>query len=289
MAVKSWKNFKDKLQYPLFIQPKLDGVRLLARYDNDHVELYTRRLHNITGFEKIKHVLLDMFRASGLKTFIVDGELYSHGMDLQTISGIVRNESISEDIKDQLQYHVFDFFDVDQQTMPFAKRHELLKSFIKAMTASSDMIILNPTSFAENAEDADKLYKNYVKHGYEGVIYKSDNKPYEFDFNKEKRSGWYLKRKKQEDAEFEIVDFTHGKGKDIDCIVFTLQGPNGKTFNCVPNGTYEYRKELYTEAEASFDTVFKGKLAKVLFDDLSKDGIPLRGRIIQIGRDLSFD
>ncbi len=286
MAVKSWKDHGDKLKYPLYIQPKLDGIRLLARLENNEVKLYTRRLHDIVGFTKLKNDLLKMFNASKLKTFIVDGELYSHGMNLQSISGIVRNETIGEDVKEQLRYHVFDFFDINQKSMTFGERYQLLQKFVKSH--KSEMIILNPTNMVDSALAAEDLYNDYIRNGYEGIIYKSD-KPYEFDFNKEKRSSLYLKRKKQDDAEFEIVDYTHGRGKDKDCIVFTLQGPNGKVFNCVPNGTYEYRRELYEQAQRSFDTSFKGKLAKVLYDDLSKDGVPLRGRIIQIGRDLSFD
>ncbi len=287
MAVKSWKDHGNKLHYPLYIQPKLDGIRLLARFENNEVKLYTRRLHDIVGFAKLKSHLLEMFKLSNLKSFIVDGELYSHGMNLQVISGIVRNEAAEESIKEQLKYHVFDFFNVDKPMMSFPDRHDLLQKFAKSY--KSDMIILNPTSIADNDVAADDLYNDYIRNGYEGVIYKSSDKPYEFDYNKEKRSSWYLKRKKQDDAEFEIIGYTHGNGKDKECIVFKLQGPNNKTFNCVPNGTYEYRKQLYTQAKDAFEINFKNKLAKVLYDDLSKDGVPLRGRIIQIGRDLSFD
>lgn len=287
MAVKSWKDHGMKLKYPLFIQPKLDGIRLLARMEDGKVKLYTRRLHDIVGFDKLKNDILCLFKSSKLTTFIIDGELYCHGMNLQTISGIVRNESISEEEKEQLKYHVFDIFDIKQPMLNFKQRYEILERLFTS--CDTTMVSLNPTNVASSETDAEKSFKSYVKDGYEGVIYKSSDKPYEFDFNKEKRSGWYLKRKKQDDDEFPIVGYTSGKGKDIDCIVFQLEGPNKKIFNCVPNGTYEYRKELFKQAEASFDTSFKGKLAKVVYDDLSKDGIPLRGRIVQIGRDLAFD
>ena len=151
------------------------------------------------------------------------------------------------------------------------------------------MVILTPTIQVNDESEADVEYRRLINDGFEGIIYKSKNRPYEFDYNKEKRSSWYLKRKKQDDAEFPIIGFTQGKGKDLNCIVFTLQGPNNKTFNSVPNGTYEYRKSLYQQAITSFTTTFEGRLAKVVFDDLSKDGVPLRGRIVQIGRDLQFD
>ena len=286
MAVKSWKDHKAKLSYPLYIQPKLDGIRMLAKYENGEVKLITRRLHDISGFDKIKRDLKDMFDSSGLNSFIIDGEVYSHGVNLQTISGIVRGISTEESVKETLQYWVFDCFDVDQPLLGFKDRFDTLKRFINS--SLSDMIVLNETSRVENASEADEYYNKVVSNGYEGVIYKSDNRPYEFDFNKEKRSSWYLKRKKQDDAEYPIIGYTQGKGKNLGCIVFEL-GVNGTTFNCVPNGPYSYLKQLYNQALESFDTTFKGKLAKVVFDDLSVDGVPLRGRIVQIGRDLSFD
>lgn len=286
MAVKSWKDHQSKISYPCFVQPKLDGVRMLAKFDGNEVKLITRRLHDIVGFKKIKEDLKHMFKKSKMKDLFIDGELYSHGVNLQTISGIVRNESVEEDVKDTLQYYVFDCFDVGQPDMGFEDRFELLKKFVDS--SKTDIIVLNETIKSETATEADRYYKKVISHGYEGVIYKSSSRPYEFDFNKEKRSSWYLKRKKQDDAEYPIVGFAQGKGKDLGCIVFELQAET-KTFNCVPNGTYEYRKQLYSEAMEDFDSTFKGKLAKVVFDDLSKENVPLRGRIVQIGRDLSFD
>lgn len=287
MAVKTWRDHGSKLTYPLFIQPKLDGVRLLAKYVDGRIELYTRRLRPVVGFVRIREDLLQMFETSGIKTFIVDGELYAHDMNLQTISGIVRNEAADEATKDRLQYHVFDFFDPAQPQLPFSDRHARMMQFMKAH--ASECVLANPTVRVKSEEEAESLYQSYTRDGYEGIIYKSDQRPYEFDYHKERRSAWYLKRKKQDDAEYEIIGFTHGKGKDRDCIVFVLQTAGGRSFNCVPNGTYEYRKQLYAAALEDFDGQFRGKLAKVLYDDLSKDGVPLRGRITQVGRDIAFD
>lgn len=287
MAVKSWKDHKAKLSYPLYVQPKLDGIRMLAAYKDGNVILKTRRLHDIVGFEKVKRELKILFEASGLTNYVIDGEMYSHGMNLQTISGIVRSVSAEESEKERLEYYVFDCFDVKQKQLGFESRIAILEAFVAAK--KSKMIVLNDTQLVASDKEAEAFYKKNVSAAYEGVIYKSKGKPYEFDFNKEKRSSWYLKRKKQEDAEFSIVGFTQGRGKDIGCVVFILQAPNGKTFNCVPNGTYDYRKQLYSQAVSAFEDTFEGKLAKVLYDDLSKDSVPLRGRIVQIGRDLSFD
>lgn len=287
MAVKTWSEHKSKLAYPLFIQPKLDGVRMIARYANGSVELLTRRLHPIAGFERVKEDLQIMFEASSLKSYIIDGELYSHGVNLQTISGVVRNESLNESEKELLKYHVFDCFSPAQTMIGFSERMRVLNNFVKS--APSDMIVINDTIYVENEARAEEYYKQFITHGYEGAIYKSADRPYEFDYNKEKRSSWYLKRKKQSDGEYAISGYSQGRGKDIGCIIFELKAGNGKVFNSVPNGSYDYRKELFKKAQTSFDTEFKGKLAKVVYDDLSIDNVPLRARIVQIDRDLSFD
>lgn len=292
MALKSWKDFGDRLEYPLYVQPKLDGLRMIAMLDSKgKVTLQTRRRHDVPKFDKLRAELQVLYDRSDDKTIVLDGELYSHGMNLQNISGIVRAETGRDSEKDALQYYLFDCFCVKNSTTysttdPFDIRLARLTKFISKRPKSSQLII-NDTTLVQSTEAADEYYNQMVTNGYEGIIYKSLDKPYEFSFNKEKRSAWYLKRKQQFDAEFEIVSYTEGKGKDLGCVVFVLKTEDGIEFNSVPNGTYEYRKDLFYECEKDFNQ-FKGKMAKVQFDDYSVEKVPLRNRMIMI-RDLSFD
>lgn len=292
MALKPWKDFGDRLVYPLYVQPKLDGLRMIAMLDTDgKVILKTRRRHDIPKFDKLKAELQYLYDQSSDKNIVLDGELYAHGMDLQNISGIVRAETGRDTEKDELQYWLFDCFcvkDSDGYTTqdPFEVRINRLKQFITLCKRKSQ-IVLNETILCEADKDADQYYSRLVSNGYEGVIYKSNGKPYEYSFTKEKRSSWYLKRKQQFDSEFEIVSYTEGKGKDAGCVVFVLKTNEGIEFNSVPNGTYEYRKSLYQQCVNDFSQ-FKGKLAKVQFEDYSTEKVPLRNRMIMI-RDLTFD
>lgn len=292
MALKSWKDFGDRLKYPLYVQPKLDGLRMIVMLDIDgKVSLKTRRRHDIPKFDKLRAHLQKMYNAHADKDIILDGELYSHGMSLQNISGIVRSETERSDEKDALQYWMFDCFcvvDSNGYTTkdPFDVRRERLNAFIGKQPKNSQLVI-NQTTLVDSDEKATEYYDQLVHDGYEGIIYKSLGKPYEFSFTKEKRSSWYLKRKQQFDSEFEIIGYTEGKGKDSGCVVFVLQTEEGVAFNSVPNGTYDYRKELYQECERDF-SLFKGKMAKVQFEDYSAEKVPLRNRMIMI-RDLSFD
>lgn len=286
MALKTWKDFGYRLSYPLLVQPKLDGHRMIALLDSDgKVILRSRRLHDVPGFDKLKKELQDLYDASQDKSIILDGELYKHGMGLQNISGIVRAETGRDEEKDMLKYYLFDSFSIGDKRS-FDMRMERLKSFIGKPKRSSQLII-NETMKVDSEQDANTYYTIACKDGYEGIIYKSLGKPYDYSLTKEKRSSWYLKRKQQFDAEFEIVDFTQGKGKDRGCVVFILKTKEGLTFNSVINGTYDYRKELYQQCLKDF-APFKGQMAKVQFEDYSADGLPLRNRMIMI-RDMSFD
>lgn len=292
MALKSWKDFGSRLKYPLYVQPKLDGLRMIAMLDSDgKVALKTRRRHDIPKFDKLRAHLQKMYDSQPDKGIILDGELYTHGMSLQNISGIVRSETERGDEKDALQYWLFDCFcvvDGNGYTTndPFEVRRERLNAFVGKQPKTSQLVI-NETKLVRSEDESTAYYDQLVQDGYEGVIYKSLGKPYEYSFTKEKRSSWYLKRKQQFDSEFEIVSYTEGKGKDAGCVVFVLQTSEGIAFNSVPNGTYEYRKDLYQECEQDF-TRFKGKMAKVQFEDFSTEKVPLRNRMIMI-RDLSFD
>ena len=284
MAVNTYQNHSNKLKYPLYIQPKLDGLRMLAKLHNGKVILTSRRMHEIIGFENLKKELKIILEQIDVD-LILDGELYQHGMNLQTISGIVRNEDNLEE-KDQLQFWLFDCFQVND-TSGFEDRFNLLSTLLE--DHEFNYIKLTETKKVNSPEEADNYFNQIIEDGYEGIIYKSIDRHYEYSFDKEKRSMYYLKLKKQFDAEFEIIGFTEGKGKNKSTIVFIYKTTDGFEFNSVPNGTYDYIKELYQDCLENFDSKYKGQFSKLAFDDLSKDGVPLRARVVQVIRDVTFD
>lgn len=285
MNLKLWDDFKEKLKYPLYVQPKLDGLRMIAMLDSKGIiQLKTRTLEDVPGFEHLRQELTKLY-ASGDKSLILDGELYSHGMNLQDISGIVRNESSRDDEKNKLQYWLFDAFSLTRPNEPFEDRTERLREFVDG--EKSKLIILDETIKVDSDADADKYYHKMVRDGYEGIIYKSMGKPYAYSFHKAKRSQWYLKRKQFFDDEFEIIGFTHGRGKDHDSVKFVFKTKKGVEFTSVPNGTYEYKKDLYKRCLKDFSQ-FEGQFATIKYEKLSTKGVPQANHMIAF-RDLNFD
>ena len=65
---------------PVFMQPKLDGVRCLIQYDDGKVTAYSR-----TGkvWKNIEHITLSLYKFFDKHpNVILDGELYNHDLKM---------------------------------------------------------------------------------------------------------------------------------------------------------------------------------------------------------------
>lgn len=291
MALDIFSKNKEKLKYPCYIQPKLDGVRMLIQKNKNGIDmdLVSRRLHVITGFNNIKEEAKELYSRlenEGCDVNFLDGEIYIHGKPLQDISGIVRGNE--DESKEVMEYHIFDICSKDKSMPSILRFQALRKVMLNPHLRQFKYIKLVETRSCTSEEMGDELFEEYINMGYEGIVYKQLDYIYESSSSREKRSLQYLKRKKQHDEEFTIVDYSEGKGKFKSLVIFRLQTSDGNIFDCVPMGTAEYRKKLWEMCEKDF-TVFKGKLAKVKFDDYSKNGTPTRAVIVQIDRDITFD
>lgn len=284
MALDLYSKQGNKLIYPLYIQPKLDGVRCLVKEDG----IVSRRLHDIQGFETVVSQCKQIFDLSkeiiGMDINFLDGEFYVHGKPLQDISGIVRKQTDDDREKETLEYHVFDV--CVKGDMKFGERFKNLEKLFSTASNISKLKLVN-THLVRNEIEGDLLFQNYVSRGYEGVVYKS-NSAYEYSCEREKRSRLYLKRKKQMDEEFTIISYDEGKGKSKGTVIFTLVTKERNEFKCVITGDTAYRQMIYQQCVNDFSK-FKDKLAKVKFDDYSKNMTPVRGVIVQLDRDIEFD
>lgn len=286
MALQVYDKNKKHIVYPCYIQPKLDGIRLISRFEDNEITLMSRRLNEFIGFQFIKDEIKELLQHSEDHDLILDGELYNHDMSLQQISGIVRNEQDDFEDKLKLQFCIFDFVDPNNGSLTFEERYEKLYTLFKNQelrNKSFKYLILIDTIKVQNEKESNELYKEYIDNGFEGIVYKNANAKYEFSSYKEIRSYQFLKRKKGYDAEYPIVGFEAGiRGKDKDAIIFIMKINNGKEFKAVPNDTLQNRKNMYKSALRNFDSVFKDKLATIKFDEFSRDQVPLRAKFIAI-------
>lgn len=284
MAVHEYGKHKKHIVYPCFGQYKLDGIRLIAKYnkETDTVTLLSRRLNAIFGFDNVKIEIAKILKSN--PNIILDGELYNHSKSLQEISGIVRHQDVDLETKNELFFYVFDYINIHKKET-FEERINNLENMFKKVKKNNNLefVKLLDTYVIDNEKEGDILFNKALKEKYEGIIYKNKNALYEYSTIKEKRSYQFIKRKAAFDSEYKIVGYEQGmKGKDKGCIIMIMTTENGDHFKAVPNATLEERKEMFKLAEKDFDSIFKGKMAVIKYDDLSTNGTPLRSKFITI-------
>ncbi len=150
----------------------------------------------------------------------IDGELWVGRENFQMMGVVRKKIPILEEWK-HVQYIVYDLPDMKK---PFNERIKALKKIVKENKERWDsMVSTLPEEFRiecplkmakqtliESEEQMDKLYKDILKKGGEGLMIKDPDSFYE-----DKRSNYMLKVKPEFDEEAEIVDYKLGKGKNL--------------------------------------------------------------------------
>ncbi len=82
--------------------------------------------------------------------------------------------------------------------------------------------------------------------------------------------------------EYEVVGYAEGsKGKDKGAILWVCQTQDGDQFHVTPKDmTYAERYDLFHDAVDNFEEKYLGRMLTVEYEDLSKDGIPLRAKAL---------
>lgn len=175
-----------------YIQPKLDGVRLIWTGS----EALSRSGKPILGMPK----LIEHLKAN-YAGFPLDGELYKHGSSFQSFLGSIRKtKNIEED--ESVCYHVYDHPIPD---VPFAERHQILVKRLvetdRIKLVKTVMVIAGLPKTKENHQTIMKALNRFEELGYEGTMWRNADGLYAFG----KRSADLVKVKTFEEEEFEVV------------------------------------------------------------------------------------
>ena len=272
MLAFKYQDYGHKLTYPLFVQPKLNGVRALFSCG-----VWQSRDEKLWKAPVLKH-LTDQLVGVCPPGWILDGELYVHGWSLQQINSAIainRNEP-SEKTK-EVEYHIFDVISTASPEKPFSERSKNLSTIreVAQFRGSSNSIRVVDTTRCDSIEEAEQLYGYYRRERYEGLIYRSSEASYGFlenCTNQENRWRCLLKRKDWLDDEFEITGFNTTEGeKGNEGFQLWCKAKNGKRF-AIGSGLSDAERRHY---KASPDQLI-GKLARVKYEMLSDEGIPLK-------------
>jgi len=212
MLAHKWEERNKHIQEPFYVQPKLDGVRLLVSNKGG----LSRTGKVVPGTEHWGKHLKD--------GEYLDGECYKHGMTFEDITSAFKT------CPETLDFHVFDYYDENRPELPFTQR-------MKKITVNT--ILVNKKSELQHVHDI------FIKQGYEGVMIRNSNSVYEPCT----RSNHLLKFKMFETDEFKIIGVHEGTGKDVGTPIWECVTESGEKFSVRPEGSMESRRRAFENKE----------------------------------------
>ena len=238
MLANKWEDREKYISEPFYVQPKLDGVRLLVSRGG----CFSRTGKVVKGVDHLATKLKD--------GEWLDGECYAPNMTFEDLTSAFKMDPKS------LEFHAFDYFDTNRPNLPFAERQRILKDKTKTVV---DTILVPKKS------QMSKYHKKFVDQGHEGIMIRETTSTYEIG----KRSNYLLKFKEFQTEEYEIVGAKTGHGRDANAVVWVCKAPNGHEFTVKPEGTIKVRERYYSERDQ-----YLGKQLTVRFQNLTALGVP---------------
>ena len=248
---------------PVFMQPKLDGVRCLIQREGDDlgfcVVAYSR-----TGKEwkNINHILEELvpFFAKH-PNVILDGELYNHDFkdDFESIISMVRKTKPTDEdrsiSRENVQFHCYDTI---MEHMLFEDRYK----FIVENLRDSYCVRTVETIQIPNQLEAKEMHNVNLNSGFEGSILRTN------DTYKCGRS-WSLRKFKDfSDSEAKIIGFVEGKGKRKGTIgKFIAEDEDGIMFGMPVMDKFKYLQDNFKEMQT-----WIGKIATFTYFERTKAG-----------------
>lgn len=273
LAHKWTEKAAKKMPEHLMASPKLDGLRCIITANG----AFTRNGKQYVTTKYIEESLTEFFKEH--PDIVLDGELYCHSLhnDFNKLTSLARKtkeasikEKDWEEIKDKLKLYIFDICDPTDSEMTFMERYEVIE---KSFQSHPFVVVVENKLILHN--EIEEYHSECIKDGYEGVMLRDPFMEYEHT-----RSKNLLKYKHFIDDEFELLDITAGKGLRatmagrVHCIT-----KDGTEFEASLKGTHEYFTELLENK-----TAYIGKLATVRYQNLTPDGKPRFGVMVDIGR-----
>ena len=265
MLALSYEKRGHNIEWPCYVQPKIDGVRCTVGIKNGKINMFTRKGKEMTLMPHIEKDLERLFAQAKALDYdtdhlYFDGELYSDDLTFQELAGTLRRHKNTKETLDKIYLIVFDMFWTNINTR-FETRFKNLEKLYEHMYLEKVELI---ETRLINEDELEMKHQQYIENGYEGIILRNMDGYYKMKH----RSADLQKLKMFQDEEFEIIGFKEGGGTEKGCVVWQCAGQDG-SFWVRPKGTQEERRELF---ESGVDYV--GKQLTVRYQELTDDGVP---------------
>ena len=231
MLAHKFDNNRVDWSQPVYIQPKLDGVRCVFTKDG----AFSRTGKQFKNVAHIELALLSFFKHS--PDVILDGELYNHKLkhDFEKIISLVRKQKPTADdrldAQHLVQFHVYDYI-----SSPVYDSYKTRMQNLVVSDIYDAQIKYVPAKLVDSYNYARDIHVDFLDQGYEGSIIRLDG------LYKHGRSYDLMKFKDFSDTEATIVGYEVGKGKRTGTLgKFIMLDDEGIQFGCPPGKGYTYK------------------------------------------------
>lgn len=249
MLAHDFNKRKHDIVYPCYVQPKIDGVRMMLVKTHGKVQMISR-----TGkYIHLAHIEAQFKNVP--ENIWFDGEIFTFDLPFEEITGLFKTQKNPDLEKTaKLQFHIFDCYDPNKPEWKFEERLSFMKNYNIVCTKKCASIT-----------DVDKYHDDFVQQGYEGIMLRNGDSVYKPQY----RSKDLQKLKNFCDSEYKIVGSHEGKGDDIGTIIFECTTESGSVFSVRPRGTLEQRRKMWETRDA-----FIGKMLTVRYQNLTEYNVP---------------
>jgi DNA ligase-1 len=277
-------------RWPVMVEPKLDGVRVLAFVTlapTPTVKFFSRSGKEFTTFDHLKQPILEAFErwpaTESTKEFVLDGEVVSGSFN-KTVSEVRRKSKQATDavfvVFDLLTREAFDAPDAagwcSYAPMLAGRRAWLLgvfpeASYMHLVEGLPCPVMAAPQFEVETEAEIHDLYADWRELGLEGAIVKLDSY-----YRRDRDYGW-MKLKAEESVDVPIIGAEEGTGKYVGTLGALVVDFNGVQVR-VSGMSDALRDEMWEayrlEALAGHNEEAKltGRLAEVIYHEVTPDG-----------------
>ena len=259
-----------KVDYPVRVEPKLDGLRCIAVKVAGEVTMYTRSGSVIETLPTVKAAL----EAADWDDFVLDGE--AMGADWNESASVVMSRKTAKD-DSGIVYNVFDAMAFDEwrdQECPteLTDRVELAAELVKQV--GSKCVQHVPGQTVKSEKELKKFYSGTMGQGYEGIMVKRLSAPYRF-----KRTDAVMKLKPVTTYEGIVVGHYEGKrGSKREGLWggFDVLLPNGVVTHLGGGFSDKLKAEIGVDPDSWIGEVVEMEGQP---DPLTADGLTADGRI----------
>ena len=206
------KKHEKKMVGPVFVEPKLDGVRVIVICDveKDEVKLFSRNGKELTNFPKINEQFDNMLDQLD-QSMVFDGEVMS--ADFQTLMREIHRKGGAK--TDDAVLNVFDCLPLTEfmdggTGYPLRLRKQKLEEY----RFGPNIQIVEYIKIDLSDDDGQKQFADYnrlcIDKGFEGIMIKPTNGSYEC-----KRSSLWLKVKPFIEVSLTVKAVEEGTGRNV--------------------------------------------------------------------------